>query len=94
MLFRSEVSAESSDESNQGTEVDELEEFSSEPDSSEEESKEESETSQEIQENTEITTDNDGVQALKTLLQALSNEDVVASMKNMKININITIGDK
>ena len=36
---------------------------------------------------------NDGVEALKKLLQALSNEDVVASLKGMKININITLGD-
>jgi uncharacterized membrane protein len=38
------------------------------------------------------TTDNNGVEALKKLLQALSNEDVVASLKGMKININITLG--
>ncbi|MDQ1244976.1 MAG: hypothetical protein QG565_1317 [Campylobacterota bacterium] len=37
---------------------------------------------------------NDGVEALKKLLKALSNEDVAASLKGMKININITLGDK
>lgn len=36
---------------------------------------------------------NDGVEALKKLLKALSNEDVAASLKGMKININITLGD-
>ncbi|MBA1438435.1 MAG: hypothetical protein FAF05_05555 [Epsilonproteobacteria bacterium] len=35
----------------------------------------------------------DGVQALKKLLEALSDKDVAASMQGMKININITIGD-
>lgn len=35
-----------------------------------------------------------GVEALKKLLKALSNEDVSASLKGMKININITLGDK
>lgn len=37
---------------------------------------------------------NDGVEALKKLLKALSNEDVAASLKGMKININITLGDQ
>lgn len=37
---------------------------------------------------------NEGVEALKKLLKALSNEDVVASLKGMKISINITLGDK
>jgi uncharacterized membrane protein len=37
---------------------------------------------------------NEGVEALKKLLKALSNEDVAASLKGMKININITLGDK
>lgn len=36
----------------------------------------------------------EGVEALKKLLKALSNEDVVASLKGMKISINITLGDK
>ncbi|MEA1892302.1 MAG: DNA topoisomerase IV, partial [Campylobacterota bacterium] len=45
----------------------------------------ESEDLQEIPDN--------GAQALKTLLKALSNEDVVASLKGMKISINITLGD-
>jgi uncharacterized membrane protein len=34
-----------------------------------------------------------GVEALKNLLTALSDDKVVASMKGMKININITLGD-
>jgi len=34
-----------------------------------------------------------GVQALQTLLKALSNEDVAASLEGMKINISITLGD-
>ncbi|MDD2358560.1 MAG: hypothetical protein PHX13_11685 [Thiovulaceae bacterium] len=34
----------------------------------------------------------DGVEALKTLLKALSNEDVVASLKGMNISINISFG--
>lgn len=38
--------------------------------------------------------DSDGAAALKKLLKALSNEDVVASLKGMKISINITLGDK
>ena len=33
-----------------------------------------------------------GVEALKTLLKALSNEDVVASLKGMNVNINISFG--
>ncbi len=42
----------------------------------------------------EITPDNEGVESLKKLLHALSNEDVAASLKGMKININISLGDK
>lgn len=34
-----------------------------------------------------------GVEALKKLLKALTNEDVAASLQGMKININITLGD-
>jgi uncharacterized membrane protein len=52
----------------------------------------ESKTSKELKYDTEITPNNDGVEALKKLLTALSNEDVVASLKGMKININITLG--
>ena len=37
---------------------------------------------------------NEGVEALKKILKALSNEDVAASLKGMKISINITLGDK
>ncbi|PHQ65504.1 MAG: DNA topoisomerase IV, partial [Sulfurimonas sp.] len=44
--------------------------------------------------NLDIDPSNEGVESLKKLLAALSNEDVVASMKGMKININITLGDK
>ncbi len=44
--------------------------------------------------NTETIPDNDGVESLKKLLHALSNEDVAASLKGMKISINITLGDK
>jgi len=90
-----EVPEENSSNSEEDTEVDELGELSSESESGlEEEPKDESGISQSISENTKITTDNNGVEALKKLLQALSNEDVVASMKNMEININITLGDK
>ena len=39
------------------------------------------------------TADNDGVEALKKLLKALTDNDVAASMNGMKININITLGD-
>jgi uncharacterized membrane protein len=38
--------------------------------------------------------ENEGVEALKKLLKALTNEDVAASLKGMKISINITLGDK
>lgn len=34
-----------------------------------------------------------GVEALKKLLQILSDEEIAASLKGMKININITLGD-
>ncbi len=44
--------------------------------------------------NTESISDKEGVEALKNLLKALTNEDVAASLKGMKININITLGDK
>ena len=37
---------------------------------------------------------NEGVESLKTLLKALTNENVSASLKGMKISINITLGDK
>ena len=46
----------------------------------------------------EKTTDNtdklDGVEALKTLLKALENDDVAKSLKGMNISINISFGDK
>ena len=44
----------------------------------------------------DILTDNDtpnGVEALKNLLTALTDKNVAASMKGMKISINITLGD-
>ncbi|MDF1874966.1 hypothetical protein JHD48_04380, partial [Sulfurimonas sp. SAG-AH-194-I05] len=41
----------------------------------------------------EITPDHEGVEALKNLLKALSNKDVAASMKGMKISVNIELGD-
>ena len=44
------------------------------------------------QENTQ-SPQNKGVEALKTLLTALSDKDVVASLEGMKININITLGN-
>lgn len=37
---------------------------------------------------------NEGVEALKKLLKALSNEDIAASLQGMTISINITLGDK
>ena len=42
---------------------------------------------------TETQPQNKGVEALKTLLTALSDKDVVAALDGMKININITLGD-
>ena len=37
--------------------------------------------------------ENSGVEALKNLLTALTDKNVAASMKGMKISINITLGD-
>ena len=58
---------------------------------------EEVEIAQNIEEidNTQKVKDNtqDGVEALKNLLVALSDKNVAASMKGMKISINITLGD-
>ncbi|MFK5937304.1 MAG: hypothetical protein QM497_02805 [Sulfurimonas sp.] len=42
---------------------------------------------------TQSDTSNNGVEALKKLLEALTDKDVAASMKGMKISINITLGD-
>ena len=56
------------------------------------ENSEDDEKHQEIEKD-EIVKSNSGVEALKTLLKALTNEDVVASLDGMKININITLGD-
>jgi len=36
----------------------------------------------------------EGVASLKRLLEALSNEGVAASLKGMKISVNITFGDQ
>ena len=47
------------------------------------------ELKQEIDEHTK----NDGVEALKKLLEALNDKNVAASMKGMKISINITLGE-
>jgi uncharacterized membrane protein len=38
--------------------------------------------------------ENEGVESLKKLLAALLDHDVAASLKGMKISINITLGDK
>ena len=81
-----EVTQESTTESSQGSEVSGIEDSSL-------ESISESDEETKIPTNTEITTDNDGVESLKKLLTALSNEDVAASLKGMKININISLGD-
>ncbi len=35
----------------------------------------------------------DGIEALKTLLKALNNEDVIASLKGMNVSINISFGN-
>ena len=43
--------------------------------------------------NTQIEANSDGVESLKKLLKALSSEDVAASMKGAKININIELSD-
>ena len=40
------------------------------------------------------TDENEGVESLKKLLAALSSHDVAASLKGMKISINITLGEK
>jgi uncharacterized membrane protein len=50
-----------------------------------------SQSSQEVIENS---SSNDGIEALKNLLLALSDKNVAASLKGMNISINITLGDK
>ena len=89
-----EITAENPSESNEGSEVDEVEEFNT-----------QSETSKDLEESIgeefdletdtdlELEPSNEGVEALKKLLAALTNEDVAASMKGMKISINIELGD-
>jgi len=44
--------------------------------------------------NLEIEANNEGIESLKKLLEALSQKDVAASMKGAKISINIELGDK
>lgn len=56
--------------------------------------KEKEPESLEVQQEDTSESSNDGVEALKKLLKALSNEDIAASLKGMKVNINITLGDK
>lgn len=68
----------------------ENDESQSNPDELEEDSFQE----MEIEEDTEIASDDAGVESLKKLLKALSDKDVAASLKGMKININITLGEK
>lgn len=58
----------------------------------EEEVVEEPELLEEISEELEVKVG--GVEALEKLLEALKDRDVAASMKGMKININITIGEE
>ena len=48
----------------------------------------------EIDKTEEDANQNSGVESLKKLLKALSDKDVAASMKGMKISINITLGDE
>ena len=62
----------------------------------EESSEEENEVNEEVVTDSikEETSDNNGIEALKKLLTALSDKDVAASMKGMKISINITLGDQ
>jgi len=80
-----EIPDDSLSESSEVPELNELEEISVESNSTD--------IDEALVKNTEITPDNDGVEALKKLLKALTNEDVAASMKGMKISINITLGD-
>ena len=80
-----EIPDDSLTESSEVPELNELEEISVESNSTD--------IDEALVKNTEITPDNDGVEALKKLLKALTNEDVAASMKGMKISINITLGD-
>ena len=54
---------------------------------------EEEREDEDLREDTSTEKTDSGVEALKKLLKALSNEDVAASLKGMKININITLGD-
>ena len=90
-----EVTVETPVESEISTEVNELEEFSLESDSGLDETQELTlDSDLNIPASTQISTNQDGVEALKKLLEALSNEDVAASMKGMKVNINFELGDK
>ena len=78
-----------------GEEVDDDEEFTQPSDEVFEENalEEDMQEKKSVIHEAEENSSNDGVEALKKLLKALSNEDVAASLKGMKININITLGD-
>lgn len=80
------VTEDSSSESSQSTGVNDLEELSLESELKEKN------LDANISTSTEITSNNDGVEKLKKLLEALTNEEVAAAMKGMKININIELG--
>lgn len=81
-----------------GEEVDEeqYDEQIEDEDFAEDIAREEEEFEKEISNSADVSSqnNNDGVEALKKILKALSNEDVAASLKGMKISINITLGDK
>ena len=87
-----EITAEPLCESKKVPELDELEEFSLESNTDLEEDIGIDENADTL-ENLEIQANNQGVESLKKLLAALSNEDIAASMKGMKISINIELGD-
>ena len=74
-----EVNLDSLNESSESSEVNEIEDLSLNSDTG--------------LENLELQSSNKGVESLKKLLAALSNEDIAASMKGMKISINIELGD-
>ena len=70
------------------------EEFEDEPQEVEEFNEDDSTEPQRLEIPQELSSDDEGVESLKKLLKALSDKDVAASLKGMKININITLGDK
>ena len=83
-----EIPTEPLNESSESSKVSELEELSLENDV-----ELENKTEQENEIDLEIEPNNQGIESLKNLLIALTNENVVASMKGMKISINIELGD-